>query len=175
MLLAALGAGPGCLNPLLFDELEVNVNHAPLLLNVQPRPTFGNLDVNVGSGCAPRTFRAERLEDADLDILTLRYSILVPRGAAEARILLREEELVALEEPADGVVYDLRPFELTALVLRTALGGDIDEQVRDDNEQLLELRVSDGGFKAGTDEPRDGAALEYVSWSIKLRDAPCAF
>lgn len=171
----AVAAGTGCLNPLYFDELEVLLNHAPLLHNVQPTPSFGDIEVNVGEGCAPVSFRADRVEDADLDVLTVRYSVLVPRGLSEARVVLREEELVPLDEPVDGSFYDLRPFELTGSVLRIALGGDLDEQVREDKEQLFELRISDGGFKAGTDEVRDGAALEYIGWAIKLRDTPCAF
>jgi hypothetical protein len=139
-----------------------------------PEPSFANIDANAGSNCGqPPSFSAERLDDADLDTLTVRWTLLVPRGEGAASVRLIEEELEPLDPPVDGVVYDFRRFELDRTKLVNALGGDLSEQAKPDHEQLLELRISDGGFKAGTDDPRDGAGLVFLSWGIKIRDVDC--
>lgn len=164
-----------CVNPLFFDNVQAAVNHAPVVVNMQPQPTFGRIEVNVGENCAPdETFRAERLEDADFDVLTVRYSLLLPRGVGGSkRETVLEQELVPFDEPIEGRLYDFQPFQLDGSRLNILLGGDVGEQVDRPEGQLLELRISDGGFKAGTDDVPEGAGLFYMSWAIKLTRVDC--
>jgi hypothetical protein len=175
-LLCLVAAGTvGCLNPLFFTDVEVPVNHAPILTGLVPEPSVRRREINVAANCVPLdTFRAARLDDADFDVLTVRWTLFLDRegsvGGARERIV--EEELVPLDPPVDGIVYDLRPFVLDRTKVLAALGSaELAAQTGPGVEgQLLELRISDGGFKTGTDEPPDGAALLYHSWAIKLTD-----
>lgn len=166
----------GCLNPLFFEDVEPAVNHAPAVTNLLPQPSFEDVVANAGANCAPpEAFRADRLDDADGDVLTVRWTLLVPRADGAARIPLLEEELEPLEPPIDDVEYDFRPFELSGSRLRIALGGDLDNQSKADVQQLLELRISDRGFKPGTDEPRADAGSFLASWGVKLLNTECVF
>ena len=159
-----------CVNPLFFDNVQPATNHAPVVVNMQPQPSFGRIQVLVGPNCAPdETFRADRVDDADLDILTVRYSLLVPRGVTDSnRITVFESEMLPLDEAVDGRFYDFQPFQLDSSRLTILLGGDLTPQFDAASGQLLELRISDGGFKTGTNDAPEGAGLFFISWPIKL-------
>ena len=167
--LAALAVAQGC------QPGEPAVNHAPVVVAMQPEPDVGRIEINLGDGCVPsETFLAERVEDADLDVLTVRYSLLLPRGAiGSKRESVREQELVPFDEPVDGRWYDFQTFQLDGTRVNDLLGGDVSEQVNRPEGQLLELRISDGGFQAGSDEAPEGAGTFYLSWPIKLTRVDC--
>lgn len=176
----------GCLNPFFFENVEEPVNHAPILTDMEPAPSFERIEVNVAPNCGPLvTFRPARLDDADFDTLTVRWSLFFAQTGSEdgARRILFEEDL----EPCSGgspcpsddpevPIYDFHPFELVHENVRDALGlAELDAQTGGApgvEGQLLELRISDGGFQTGKDDARDGAALVYMSWPIRLRRIP---
>lgn len=175
-----------CVNPLFFDNVQPAVNHTPVLVNMQPLPGFARRVINVGSNCGPGpdgSFFASRLDDADLDTLTVRYSLLLPRGGSVegAREILFEEELEPNADPEALVVYDFKPFEVDRTKVINALGEfGLREQTEPGPEgqlvegQLLELRISDRGFKAGGNEPaREDATVLFISWAIKLKNEGC--
>lgn len=170
-----------CVNPLFFDSVQPAVNHSPLLENMQPPPGFARRVINVGANCGPGpegSFFASGLNDADLDVLTVRYSLLLPRDGSPdgAREILFEEELEPNPEAQALLVYDFKAFEVDRTKIVNALGtAGLGEQVDPAIEgQLLELRISDRGFKAGGNEPtNDDATLLFLSWSIKLQDVRC--
>lgn len=169
----------GCVNPLFFDNVAPAANHAPVVINMQPQPTFGRIVTLTGLNCAPNeTFIAARVEDADFDRLTASYTLLLPRDETPdgARVNLLEIVLEPLPEPVDGVFYVLPPFQLDATTLRTKIGvAELNVQAERPEGQLLELRISDGGF-VGADDVAvpDGAGLFFMSWAIQLTDPDVA-
>lgn len=166
----------GCIDPFLIDGVRPPTNHAPTGEAVSPPFKFEPVAAPFGEGCQPLVVRVADLFDADLDPLTVRITLLLERnGAANgARELLFEDELIPVENVEGQMVYDLLPLELTEQLLRSEV-GDLDDQVAPGNTltQLLELRISDGGFVPGDDKPRDGAALLFFSWLIDLDDSAC--
>lgn len=176
LLLALSALTMGCIDPFLIDGVRPPTNHSPVAEGVEPPPGFAPIPAQFGDGCDTLDVRVGRLFDADLDALTVRYTLLLKRdGAANgARELLFEDEIVPVENLEGELVYDLLPLELTEALLRSEV-GDLDDQVAPGNTltQLLELRISDGGFVPGEDKPREGAALLFYSWLIDLDDSDC--
>lgn len=166
----------GCIDPFLIDGVRTPTNHAPVAEGVEPPPGFAPIPAQFGADCDTLDVRVGRLFDDDLDPLTVRYTLLFKRdGAANgARELLFEDEVVPVENLEGELVYDLTPLELTEALLRSEV-GDLDDQVAPGNTltQLLELRISDGGFVPGDDKPREGAAMVFYSWLIDLDDSDC--
>jgi hypothetical protein len=169
-------------NPLFFDNVQPAVNHAPVVVNMRPRPSFARIEMNVGENCAPQeTFRPERVEDADLDVLSVRWSLLLQAkdfadGVSQA---LLDYEIEPLESPVEGSFYVFPEFQVDRTTVLQRLRGDLDVQTPpfDDDDpvidgQLLELRISDGGFAPGSDEAREQAGFFYLSWPIRLLDLP---
>ncbi len=186
----------GCLNPLFLDRAVPDADHAPVLVNMQPPPNvnvaqcplgstactapFGRLDVNVGDGCAPlTTFAADRLEDADLDPLTVRKSIIFANGVEDApkRLRLSDTEIDPSAEPVDGSFYDFPPFQLDQATVTDILPAAVlDEQVDADHSklgQIFELSISDGGFKGDDTAAPEGFAVTTVAWPIRLKSESC--
>ena len=176
-LVTALGAlTMGCIDPFLIDGVRPPTNHAPTGEAVSPELKVYPVAAPFGEGCQPLVVRVAQLFDADLDPLTVRITLLLARDGAPdgARELLFEDELVPVENLEGEFVYDLVPLELTEALLRSEV-GDLATQVAPGNTltQLLQLRVSDGGFVPGEDKPREGAALLFFSWLIDLDDTDC--
>lgn len=169
----------GCVNPLFFDNVAPAANHAPVVINMQPQPTFGRIVVNPGLNCAPtETFIATRVEDADFDRLTASFNLLVPRDETPdgVRFNLFEIVLEPLEEPVDGAFYVLPSFQLDPTTLRTKVGrAELGLQADRPEGQLLELRISDGGFEGPEDiAVPEGAGLFFISWAVQLTDPDVA-
>ncbi len=165
----------GCVNPLFFDNVAPAANHSPVVINMQPQPSFGRIVVNTGDNCgATETFVASRLEDADFDQLTATFMMLVPRNNDPdgTRFKLMEVVLDPLPEPVDGAFYVLPPFQLdpSNVVLRVG-EAELREQALRPEGQLLELRISDRGF-IGEDDTNvpEGAGLFFMSWAIEVTD-----
>ncbi len=163
-----------CLNLNYVDKPIPRENHVPVV-EVFPPPSFEPLQALVGDACSPRTFTIDPLQDADEDILTVRWDILLKRDERPARVLLRESPPIP---PLDSGEYPLTA--LTTLSLdRALLGarlGDLDQQMDPLNNrtQLIELRVSDTGFVADEngDPVADGdGGVVFHSWMVKL--TPC--
>lgn len=179
-LLASLTAG--CLNPFFFDNVEEPVNHAPVFTNLTPQPSFERLVINVAPNCGPLvTFKADRLDDADFDKLIVRWSLLLERegttgGARERLVELELEPCNGLEpcppEDPGTPIYDFLPFELDRTKVLFALGqAELTAQTDPNGDiegQLLELRVSDRGFKPNGEDVVEEAGLVFQSWAIKL-------
>ena len=167
----------GCLNPIFFDKVEIDVNHAPVLTGMTPAPTFDRVNAQLGPDCAPlESFRAVRLDDADEDVLTVRWTLLLPRDGTltGARVNLLEVDLEPLVPRVEGLEYDFQPFQLDRAKVLGALGpSELASQAQREEGQLLELRISDRGFKTGTFDAPDGADVVYMSWAVKVNDAPC--
>jgi hypothetical protein len=166
-------ATTGCLNPTFFTEVEAEDNHAPEVTLLAPVPSFNPLKVNVGAECRVERVVAQRLDDADGDLLSFRYSLVVNRPGTDgvdvvlmADDLPRKEPLVGEESP-----YDFPTLELNRALLEPAL-GDLQFQANGTNGQLLVLRISDRGFST-SGEARAGAALLFFSWAIQLTDVAC--
>jgi hypothetical protein len=169
----------GCVNPLFFDNVAPAANHAPVVINMQPQPSFGRIVVNTGNNCgATETFVAGRLEDADFDQLTATYMMLVPRDdtPSGARFKLFEVVLDPLPEPVEGAFYVLPPFQLDPSNVRLRVGvAELGVQADRPEGQLLELRISDRGF-IGEDDTNvpEGAGLFFMSWAIAVTDPEVA-
>lgn len=178
LLISTLMSALGCVNPLFFDDVAAAANHAPVVANMRPSPSFDRLELNVGTNCAPLfTFFPDFIDDADLDVLSVRWTLLLDASGVigGVRVELRDEELVPLEEPVDNAFYAFTPFQVTREVLEVKL-VPFDEQAADPNieGQLLELTVSDRGFKPGDGAvPSDGAGTFYLSWAVRLTNVPC--
>jgi hypothetical protein len=160
-----------CFNPVYLGKTEPRENHVPIV-EAFPPPSFEPLQADVGEGCAPLTIPITTLDDADGDILTVRFDALVSRNGRAARVELRESPPIS---PSDDGEYPLTA--LTTLVLDedllAARLGDLERQMdpRNNLTQLIELRVSDTGFV--TDENGDPVAdgdggLVFLSWMIRL-------
>ena len=166
----------GCIDPFLIDGVRPPTNHAPTGEAVSPELKVAPVPAPFGEGCQPLVVRVAQLFDADLDPLTVRVTLLLARDGAPdgARELLFEDEVVPVENLEGTFVYDLVPLELTEALLRSEV-GDLATQVAPGNTltQLLELRISDGGFVPGDDKPREGSALLFFSWLIDLDDTDC--
>lgn len=170
----------GCINPLFLDDVKPDANHAPVVVNMRPTPGFARLELNVGQNCGPLfDFFPDLINDADLDVLSVRWTMLIDTGGFEGGVhrTLRDERLVPLEEPlADGRFYVFTSFQVTALTLEAG-GVDIEEQTDPQNPvdgQLLELTVSDGGFQPGFGAiPEEGAGVFYMSWPVRITNVPC--
>ncbi len=177
-LVVALGASTmGCINPFYLDGLRPPTNHAPTGQAISPAFKFEPNLAQFGEGCRPLVVHVVDLFDADLDTLTARITLLLKRNGGSVdgvRERLFEDELVPVENQEGELVYDFIPLELTESLLRSEV-GDLDDQVAPGNTltQLLELRISDGGFVPGEDRPRDGAGLLSFSWLIDLDDSAC--
>ena len=169
----------GCLNPLIIDKVQTDVDHAPVVTHMSPQPSFGRLDVNAGKNCAPlTTWRADRLDDADLDTLTVRWTLLLPSADnPDGRTTsLPDIQLDPQDPPVNDVVYAFAPFTLDrTTVLRFMESTQLSDQAANHSDvgQLLELRISDGGFKSGTDDAPDGFVVFFQSWAIVLRNTDC--
>ncbi len=170
--LLCLGAS-ACLNFDYVDEPIPRENHVPVV-EVFPAPSFEPLQADVGEPCLPRTLTINALQDADEDILTVRWDVLLKRDERPVRVLLRESPPIP---PLDSGEYPLT--ELTTLTLdRTLLGarlGDLDQQMDPllKRTQLIELRVSDTGFVADEngDPVADGdGGVTFQSWMVKLTE-----
>jgi hypothetical protein len=160
-----------CLDPLLQTELDVPVNHPPVLSGVAPAPGASPISLNVGPDCAASASFRGTLDDLDEEELTIRWNLLVEREGLEggARERLLELALAPAEERLpDGQLYDFRPFEITLATLRVALDPVTIEGFDGADDQLLELRISDGGFLAGKEEPALGAGFAFFSWAIRI-------
>lgn len=160
-----------CFNPIYLGKTEPRENHVPIV-EAFPPPSFEPLRAFVGRGCAPLTIPITALDDADGDILTVRFDALVSRNGRAARVELRESPPIS---PSDDGEYPLTA--LTTLVLDedllAARLGDLERQMdpRNNLTQLIELRVSDTGFVANEngDPVADGdGALVFLSWMIRL-------
>lgn len=168
----------GCVNPLFFDNVNAAANHAPVVVNMRPPPSFDRLELNVGTNCAPLfNFFPDFIDDADLDVLSVRWTLLLETDGVVggARATLRDEELTPFDEPVEGRLYAFTPFQVTREVLQINL-VDFEEQATnpDIEGQLLELTVSDGGFKPGAGAvPTDGAGVFYMSWAVRLTNVAC--
>lgn len=167
----------GCINPFYIDGVRPPTNHAPTGEAISPALKFEPNLAQFGEGCRPLVVHVINLFDADLDTLTVRVTLLLKRngGAVDGvHERLFEDELVPVENQEGELVYDFVPLELTESLLRSEV-GDLDDQVAPGNTltQLLELRISDGGFVPGEDKPREGAALLGFSWLIDLDDSAC--
>lgn len=174
---ALLAPTMGCIDPFLIDGVRAPTNHAPTGEAVSPRFQFEPNPAQFGDGCQALVVNVANLFDADLDALTVRVTLLLKRdgGAVDGvRERLFEDELVPVENLEGALVYDFVPLELTEALLRSEV-GDLDDQVAPNNTltQLLEVRISDGGFVPGQDKPRDGSGLLYFSWLIDLDDQAC--
>lgn len=173
-----MAMGMGCVNPLFFDDVTAAVNHAPVVANMRPAPSFERLELNFGVNCAPLfSFFPDFIDDADLDVLSVRWTLLMETSGVVGglRATLRDEELEPLPEPVDGRFYAFTPFQVTRDVIISALipeNQTTDPQIEG---QLLELTVSDAGFKPGnnTSIPNDGAGVFYMSWPVKLTNLQC--
>jgi hypothetical protein len=160
-----------CFNPIYLGKTEPRENHVPIV-EAFPPPSFEPLRAFVGRGCAPLTIPITALDDADGDILTVRFDALVSRNGRAVRVELRESPPIS---PSDDGEYPLTA--LTTLVLDedllAARLGDLERQMdpRNNLTQLIELRVSDTGFVANEngDPVADGdGALVFLSWMIRL-------
>lgn len=162
-----------CFNPTYLGKTEPRENHVPIV-EAFPPPSFEPLQADVGEPCLPLTFPITTLDDADGDILTVRFDALVSRNGRPARVELRESPPIS---PSDEGEYPLTA--LTTLVLDedllAARLGDLERQMdpRNNLTQLIELRVSDTGFV--TDENGDPVAdgdggLVFLSWMIRLTE-----
>jgi hypothetical protein len=165
-----------CFNPNHIGQAVPKENHVPVV-EVFPAPSFAPLQADVAldaatAGCAPLSFNIVRLEDADGDPLTIRFDMVLNRGA-EARPNLKES---APLQPLDDGSYPLTAnteLTLDAAQLNLKL-GDLRAQAESDDTQLVELRVSDSGFVPGnSNEPvaADDGGLFFFAWTIKL--TPC--
>jgi len=178
LIAVALGVSTmGCINPFYVDEFRPLTNHAPTGEAVSPEFRFEPNLAQIGDGCRALVVNVANLFDADLDALTVRITLLLKRDGGSddgVRERLFEDELVPVENLEGELVYDFVPLELTEALLRSEV-GDLDDQVAPNNTltQLLEVRISDGGFEPGEDKPRDGSGLLYFSWLIDLDDLPC--
>ncbi|MBI1948257.1 MAG: hypothetical protein HYS27_21390 [Deltaproteobacteria bacterium] len=177
MAAALLAPTMGCIDPFYIDGVRAPTNHAPTGDAVSPKFQFEANLAQFGDGCRPLVVNVANLFDDDLDALTVRITLLLKRdgGAIDGvRERLFEDELVPVENQEGVLVYDFVPLELTAALLRSEV-GDLDDQVAPGNTltQLLEVRISDGGFVPGEDKPRDGSGQLYFSWLIDLDDQAC--
>jgi hypothetical protein len=165
-----------CFNPNHIGQAVPKENHVPVV-EVFPAPSFAPLQADVAldaatSGCAPLSFNIVRLEDADGDPLTIRFDMVLNRGA-EVRQNLK---LSAPLQPLDDGSYPLTAnTELTLDAAQLNVLGDLRAQAEsEDHTQLVELRVSDSGFVPGnSNEPiaADDGGLFFFAWAIKL--TPC--
>ena len=164
----------GCLN-LLQEDFQPPVDHAPVVSGLVPPPGPKPVVQNVGLNCAPAdTCRADSLDDADGETLTVRWSVRLDRsrdndGSQIVRLILFEADLDRLNPPVHGINYDFQPFQLDFTTVTNQISeADLSGQQKD-RTQLLELGVSDGGFRSGTEEVRaPGQLLTYFSWPLKL-------
>lgn len=166
-----------CFNPNHIGQPVPKENHVPVV-EVFPAPSFAPLQADVAldaatAGCAPLSFNIVRLEDADGDPLTIRFDLLVSRGATEQRENLK---LSAPLRPLDDGTYPLTAsteLTLEGPSLDVTL-GDLDEQTQPGAFQLLELRVFDNGFEtddSGALVPQGDGGMFFFAWAIKL--TPC--
>ena len=162
-----------CFNPTYIGKTEPRENHVPIV-EAFPPPSFEPLQADVGEGCAPLSIPITTLDDADGDILTVRFDALVNRNGRAARVELRENPPIS---PSDEGEYPLTA--LTTLVLDEELLaarlGDLERQMdpRNNLTQLIELRVSDTGFvnDENGDPVADGdGGLVFLSWMIRLTE-----
>jgi hypothetical protein len=174
--LSLLGLMTGCLN-LSPGELEVVVNHVPVIVSVFPEPSFEPVQVNVGANCRPETFRLDDLDDSDLDTLTVRWHLLFNREGTPVRERVAAEILPALINPTTELRYAPVTLSLDRAVFNRELGqSGIRDQSASNVFQLLEVRVSDAGFADVEDDvaTAPGAGLAFRSWQMKLLDNDCS-
>ncbi|MCC7071795.1 MAG: hypothetical protein IT383_10755 [Deltaproteobacteria bacterium] len=174
---ALLAPTMACINPFYIEGVRPPTNHAPTGEAISPAFKFEPNLAPFGDACRPLVVNIVNLFDADLDTLTVRVTLLLKRngGALEGvRERLFEDELVPVENQEGELVYDFVPLELTESLLRSEV-GDLDAQVAPGNTltQLLEVRISDGGFVPGEETPREGAGLLAFSWLVDLDDSAC--
>lgn len=160
-----------CFNPNYIGKPEPRENHVPIV-EAFPAPGFEPLQADVGEACAPLSIPITVLDDADGDIVTVRFDALVNRNGRAARVTLQESPPL---RPSEEGLYPLTAF--TTLTLNEDLLsrqlGDLERQMdpRNNLTQLIELRVSDTGFV--TDENGDPVAdgdggLVFLSWMVRL-------
>jgi hypothetical protein len=181
-----------CLDPVLIDEVEVEENHAPVISTFHPEPIHplpGPDPVKriVGPGCVDEPTFGVVIEDVDADgedpdyALTVRWVLVVKRAGVPsgARERFAELELQPLPERGpQGEQFDLPDAVIDEALLRR-LFDDLDrfDPATHNETQLLELRVSDGGFNPGEDdEPRPGAGFLLFTWTLDIehQEAGCA-
>jgi hypothetical protein len=162
-----------CFNPTYLGKTEPRENHVPIV-EAFPPPSFEPLQADVGEGCAPLSIPITTLDDADGDILTVRFDALVNRNGRAARVELRESPPISPSEEGEYPLTALTTLVLDEELLAARL-GDLERQMdpRNNLTQLIELRVSDTGFV--TDENGDPVAdgdggLVFLSWMIRLTE-----
>lgn len=176
----------GCLNLLFDPKFAATLDHAPVVTGMEPAPDAGKIPANIGTACASPTFFAQSVDDADGDDLTVRWVLRFPRdpqGNGDIQTVPRqllEFSVTKLPAPVDGKNYDFPPFEVDHQTV-------VDSGAFDEGEvqnlatiaelanagELLEVFISDTGFKAGTNDPNDGGAVVFFSWAIELQDTAC--
>jgi hypothetical protein len=170
----------GCLNPVLVSQVEVDVNHAPVIASAQPLPDVAPVSIELGrslaENCRPVSFRLDTLQDADLDRLTVRFFLLIERDdVVRAREEIFGASLDPLDTPApDGGRYPPVVLDVSRALIQGNLGRVETDAQTAGKTQLLEVRVSDRGFVEGTvaDVP-DGAGLAFLSWQVQLTADGC--
>jgi hypothetical protein len=158
-----------CFNPVHYGEAVPRENHVPVV-DALPPPSFQPLPAQVGPSCAPLEFQLRAVDDADGDVLTVRFDIVLERNERPSRVLLRESPPIRPLEDDSYPLTDLTSLVLEEDVLSARL-GDLDAQKG--RTQLLELRVSDAGFAAdenGDPVPDGDGGVAYFSWQIALQD-----
>ncbi len=169
----------GCFNPNHIGRPVEGENHVPIV-DILPTPTLTPIAAAVSldgvDACAPTEFNFISLDDSDGDILTVRWDLVFGGFGGEVRRELKSSPPLAPLDDGSYAANDSTDLSLDAAGLRRRLGADLDAQVGagDDVFQLLELRVSDGGFVAdsnGDPIAPPGARLVYRTWNVKLE--PC--
>jgi hypothetical protein len=183
LVVVVLVAASGCFNPFFLTEVETLVNHAPTVDGMTPEPSFGMIPVNVGDNCTPKSFGpVARVDDADADPLTVLWSIVIKiesDSEVGSRVDLKQDVMAPLEEPTpEGFLYEpFEPFEPSRVLLESKLLGstNLQRQVneRAQDGQLLELRISDGGFLGDDVAVPEGRDLFFASWHIQLQNTAC--
>lgn len=162
-----------CFNPTYIGHPVPRENHVPVV-EAFPPPSFEPLQADVGGTCAPLTLSITQLEDADGDILTVRFDAFVNRTGRGVRVPLRESPPLSALETGDYPLTALTTLALDEELLSAKL-GDLERQMdpRNDLTQLIELRVSDTGFVADEngDPVADGdGGLVFLSWMVRLTE-----
>ena len=162
-----------CFNPTYIGQPVPRENHVPVV-EAFPAPSFEPIQADVGAACAPLTLSITQLQDADGDVLTVRFDALINRNGRAARVLLRESPPLSPLETGDYPLTALTTLVLDEDLLGARL-GDLDRQMdpRNNLTQLIELRVSDAGFVADEngDPVADGdGGVVFLSWMVRLTE-----
>ncbi len=164
----------GCLDPFLVTTIDKDENRWPRLENATPQPTFAPQEVAIGIGVAAVSFSATPADDDNDDLIARWLLVADRRGTQDGVVVeMREQELIPLANRGpEAQQYDFTPLELEHDALVQKFGAaELAELTNPDAAnpfQLLELRVSDRGFRAGTNDPKEGAGFAYFSWTVHI-------